>query len=159
MAQDRKYKLISENRKAYHEYHIEERFEAGIELTGTEVKSIRQGQINFKDSYATVEYGEIWLNDMHISPYEQGNRFNQDPLRKRRLLMHKREIISLLGKTKQKGLTLVPTKVYFKQGRVKIEVSLAKGKKQYDKRESDAQKQAQREIDRNLKESGRKELN
>lgn len=158
MVQDRKYKLIAENRKAYHDYHIEERFEAGIELTGTEVKSIRQGQINFKDSYAIVEYGEIWLNDMHISPYEQGNRFNQDPLRKRRLLMHKREIISLLGKTKQKGLTLVPTKVYFKQGRVKIEVSLAKGKKQFDKRESDAQKQAQREIDRRLKDSGRKDL-
>lgn len=158
MVQDRKYKLIAENRKAYHDYHIEERFEAGIELTGTEVKSIRQGQINFKDSYAIVENGEIWLNDMHISPYEQGNRFNQDPLRKRRLLMHKREIISLLGKTKQKGLTLVPTKVYFKQGRVKIEVSLAKGKKQFDKRESDAQKQAQREIDRRLKDSGRKDL-
>lgn len=155
MAQDKKYKLVVENRKAYHDYHIEERFEAGIELTGTEVKSIRQGQINLKDCYALVENGELWLMGMHISPYEQGNRFNQDPLRKRRLLMHKREIVRLLGVTKQKGLTLVPTKVYFKQGRVKIEVSLAKGKKQFDKRDADAQKQAKMEIDRRLKDSGR----
>ena len=102
-----------------------------------------------------VENGELWLMGMHISPYEQGNRFNQDPLRKRRLLMHKREIVRLLGVTKQKGLTLVPTKVYFKQGRVKIEVSLAKGKKQFDKRDADAQKQAKMEIDRRLKDSGR----
>ena len=148
-------KLIVENRKAYHEYHIIERMEAGIELTGTEVKSLRQGRVNLGDSYAAVVNGELWLYAMHISPYEQGNRFNQDPMRTRRLLMHKREIMRVFGQVRQEGLTLVPTKVYFKRGRVKIEISLAKGKKNYDKREDEARKQASREIDRRLKDRGR----
>ena len=155
MAQDKKYKLVAENKKAYHDYHIEERLEAGIELAGTEVKSIRQGSINLKESYASIVNGELFVHGMHISPYEQGNRFNQDPLRARRLLMHKREILRLFGIVKQQGLTLVPTKVYFKHGRVKIEVSLAKGKKQYDKRNDEAKKQAKREIDRRLKDGSR----
>lgn len=148
-------KLISENRKAYHEYYIEERYEAGIALSGTEVKSIRQGQVNISDSYAAVEEGELWLHGMHISPYEQGNRFNKDPLRPRRLLMHKREILRLFGLVRQKGLTLVPTKLYFKNGRVKVEVSLARGKKNFDKRDSEAKRQASREIERRLKERTR----
>ncbi|MDN5315264.1 MAG: SsrA-binding protein [Clostridiales bacterium] len=156
MAQDKGIKLVAENRKAYHDYHIEERMEAGIELTGTEVKSIRQGKVNLKESYAGITSGELFVYGMHISHYEQGNRFNADPLRSRRLLMHKREINRLYGIIKQQGLTLVPTKVYFKNGRVKIEVSLARGKKQYDKRQSEAQKQAKREIDRRLKDSGRR---
>ncbi|HAL74617.1 MAG TPA: SsrA-binding protein [Clostridiales bacterium] len=151
MVQDSKNKLIVENRKAYHDYYIEERMEAGIELAGTEVKSIRQGRVNINDSYASVSNGEIWLYGMHISPYEQGNRFNKDPLRDRRLLMHKREILRLYGIVRQEGLTLVPTKLYFKNGRVKVEISLARGKKNYDKRDSEAKKQANREIDRRMK--------
>jgi SsrA-binding protein len=148
-------KLIVENRKAYYEYHIVERMEAGIELSGTEVKSLRQGRVSLGDSYAQVINGELWLYALHISPYEQGNRFNKDPLRPRKLLMHKREIVRLYGQTRQEGLTLVPTKLYFKHGRVKVEISLAKGKKNYDKREDEARKQASREIDRRLKNSGR----
>lgn len=156
MIQERKYKLIAENRKAYHDYHIDERLEAGIELTGTEVKSIRQGKINLKESYAGIMNGELFIYGMHISPYEQGNRYNPDPIRNRKLLMHKREIIRLFGLIKQQGLTLVPTKVYFKNGKVKVEVSVARGKKLYDKRHDEAAKQAKREIDRRLKDSGRK---
>jgi SsrA-binding protein len=152
---DSRNKLIVENRKAYHEYHILERMEAGIELTGTEVKSLRQGRVNLGDSYAAVVNGELWLYAMHISPYEQGNRFNQDPLRTRRLLMHKREILRIFGQVRQEGLTLVPTKLYFKNGRVKVEISLAKGKKSFDKREDEARKHASREIDRRLKDRGR----
>ena len=143
--------LIAENRKAYHDYFIEERFEAGIELAGTEVKSIRQRQVNLADSYAVIKDGELWLQAMHISPYEQGNRFNRDPMRSRRLLMHKREIVRLHGVTRQKGLTLVPTKLYFKNGRVKVEISLARGKKNYDKRDTEARRQADRAIERRLK--------
>jgi len=148
-------KLIAENRKAYHEYYIEERLEAGIELAGTEVKSIRQGQVNLNDSYAAVKDGELWLYNMHISPYEQGNRFNKDPLRTRRLLMHKREILRLFGIVRQEGLTLVPTKLYFKNGKVKVEISVARGKKNYDKRDSEAKKQATRDIEKRLKDHGR----
>ena len=147
--------MIVENRKAYFEYHIVERMEAGIELSGTEVKSLRQGRVSLGDSYAQVVNGELWLYALHISPYEQGNRFNKDPLRARKLLMHKREILRLYSQTRQEGLTLVPTKLYFKHGRVKVEISLAKGKKNYDKREDEARKQASREIDRRLKNSGR----
>lgn len=150
-------KLIVENRKAYHEYHILERFEAGIELTGTEVKSLRQGRVNLGDSYAQVVNGELFLYAMHVSPYEQGNRFNKDPLRTRRLLMHKNEILRLFGQVRTEGLTLVPTKLYFKRGRVKVEISLAKGKKNFDKRDDDARKQAGREIERRLKNNGRDE--
>ncbi len=156
MVQEKKYKLVAENRKAYHDYHIDERLEAGIELTGTEVKSIRQGKINLKESYAGIMNGELFIYGMHISPYEQGNRFNPDPIRNRKLLMHKREILRLFGLIKQQGLTLVPTKVYFKNGKVKVEVSVARGKKLYDKRQDEAVKQAKREIDRRLKDSGRK---
>ncbi len=157
MEQKKKKPVVIENRKAFHEYHIEERFEAGIELTGTEVKSIRLGRANLSDSYAAVESGELFLFNMHISPYEQGNRFNHDPLRTRRLLMHKHEILRLYGTVKQEGLTLVPTRLYFKHGRVKVEIGLARGKKNYDKRDSEAKRQSKRDIERRLKSSGRQE--
>jgi SsrA-binding protein len=152
MALEKGIKVIAENRKAYHEYFIEEKMEAGIELSGTEVKSVRAGKMNLSDSYVMVKDGEMWLVGTHISPFEQGNRFNRDPMRTRKLLMHKREIMRLFGVVKQEGLTLVPTKSYFKNGRIKIEVGLAKGKKIYDKRDADAQKQANRAIDRQMKE-------
>ena len=157
MEQKKKTPVTIENRKAFHEYYIDERFEAGIELTGTEVKSIRLGRANLGDSYAAVENGELFLYNMHISPYEQGNRFNHDPLRIRRLLMHKHEILRLFGAVRQDGLTLVPTKLYFKRGRVKIEIGLARGKKNYDKRDSEAKRQSKREIERRLKSSGHQE--
>jgi len=144
-------KVITENRKARHDYFIEETYEAGIVLKGTEVKSLRAGKVNLKDSYAQVEKGEMFLFNMHISPYEQGNRFNVDPLRTRKLLLHKREISCLYGKVKQQGLTLVPLKLYFKKGRVKVELALAKGKKTYDKREAMAERDAKREIERNAR--------
>ena len=145
-------KLITENRKARHEYFILESFEAGIELTGTEVKSIRQGSVNLKDSWCSIENGEIFIKQMHISPYEKGNIFNRDPLRVRRLLMHKSEINRLFGKIKQDGLTLVPLSLYFKDSRVKVQLGLCKGKKLYDKREDAAKRDAKRTIDRALKE-------
>ena len=148
-------KVIIDNRKARHDFHILETFEAGVELKGTEVKSLRQGKANLKDSYAQVDSGELFLLNMHISPYEQGNRFNVDPLRRRKLLMHKREIMRLLGKTKEEGLTLVPLKAYLSRGRVKIELALAKGKKLFDKREAAAEKTAKREIDKAMKEKSR----
>ncbi len=148
-------KLVVENRKAYHDYHIDERMEAGIELAGTEVKSIRQGKVTINDSYAAVTNGELFVHGLHISPYEQGNRFNKDPMRTRRLLMHKREIQRLYGLIKQQGLTLIPTKIYFKRGRVKVEIGLARGKKNYDKRDAEAKKQATREIERRLKDRGK----
>ncbi len=148
-------KVIAENRKARHDYIIEESFEAGIVLTGTEVKSMRGGRINLKDSYAQIENGELFLHGMHISPYEQGNIFNVDPLRVRKLLMHKKEIMRLLGKVKTDGLTLVPLKAYFDRDKVKIELALVRGKKLYDKREAAAEKSAKREMDRAIKEKGR----
>lgn len=144
-------KVIAENRKARHDYTIEETFETGIVLTGTEVKSMRAGRVNLKDSYAAVEDGELFLYGMHISPYEQGNIFNVDPLRERKLLMHKKEIMRLLGKSKELGLTLVPLKVYFKRDKIKVELALARGKKLYDKREAEAARAAKREIDRAIK--------
>ena len=127
-------KVIAENRKARHDYLIEECFETGIELKGTEVKSMRAGRANLKDSFAVIENGELYLYGMHISPYEHGNIFNVEPMRPRKLLMHKKEIMRLLGKTKEQGLTLVPLKAYFKKDKIKIELALAKGKKLYDKR-------------------------
>ena len=148
-------KIIAENRKARHDYMIEESFETGIVLTGTEVKSMRGGRINLKDSYAQIENGEIFLHGMHISPYEHGNIFNVDPLRPRKLLMHKREIMRLFGKVKTDGLTLVPLKVYFERDKVKVELALVRGKKLYDKREAAAEKSAKREMDRAIKENGR----
>ncbi len=144
-------KPIADNRKAGHEYFILERYEAGIALTGTEVKSIRQGGVNLKDSWCSIEEGELFIKQMHISPYEKGNIYNTDPLRVRKLLMHRAEIHRLLGKTKQEGLTLVPLSLYFKDGRVKVEVGLCKGKKLYDKRDDAAKRDAQRAIDRAMK--------
>ncbi|MBO7288623.1 MAG: SsrA-binding protein SmpB [Clostridia bacterium] len=145
-------KLIAQNKKAFHDYFIEEKYECGIELVGTEVKSLRLGQVNIKDSYASIENGEVWLKGMHISPYEKGNIFNRDPLRERKLLMHKYEIRKLIGKLKEQGYSLVPTKIYLNGQRIKIEIGLAKGKKSYDKRQSIAEASAKREIERKLKE-------
>ena len=148
-------KHITENRQARHEYFVLETFEAGIELTGTEVKSIRQGSVNLKDSWCSIENGELFIKQMHISPYEKGNIFNRDPLRVRRLLMHKSEIIRLFGKQKQDGLTLIPLSLYFKDSRVKVQLGLCKGKKLYDKREDAAKRDAKRSIDRALKSQNR----
>lgn len=144
-------KTIADNRKARHDYFILESHEAGIELTGTEVKSIRDGGLNLKDSWISIDNGELFIKQMHISPYEKGNIFNKDPLRTRKLLMHKREIMKLLGQVKQDGLTLIPISVYFKGSRVKVQVGLCKGKKQHDKRDAMAQRDAKRTIDRELK--------
>ena len=144
-------KEIAANRKAFHDYFVLERYEAGIELKGTEVKSIRAGKLNLKDSFCAVKNGELICYGMHISPYEQGNRFNPDPVRPRRLLMHKREILKLQQTVLQDGNALIPLSLYFKDGRVKLEVGLCKGKKLYDKRESEAERSAKREMDRALK--------
>jgi len=144
-------KTISENRQARHEYFVLESYEAGIELTGTEVKSIRQGAVNLKDSWCSIENGEMFIKQMHISPYEKGNIYNRDPLRVRRLLMHRAEIHKLLGRTKQDGLTLVPLSLYFKDGRVKVQLGLCKGKKLYDKRSVQADRDAKRNIERAMK--------
>lgn len=144
-------KMISQNKKAFHDYFIEEKFECGIELVGTEVKSLRLGQVNIKDSYASIENGEVWLKNMHISPYEKGNIFNKDPLRPKKLLMHKREINRLFGFVKQDGFTLIPLSLYFKGSRVKVSLGLCRGKKLYDKRSDAAARDAKREIERTLK--------
>ena len=148
-----KIKTIAQNKKAYHDYFIEEKYECGIELAGTEVKSLRLGQVNIKDSYASVDNGEVWLKGMHISPYEKGNIFNRDPVRERRLLMHKYEIRKLIGKLKEQGYSLVPTSLYFKGQHIKVELGLARGKKNYDKRQSIAAASAKREIERRIKDS------
>lgn len=148
-------KVISDNRKAYHDYFVEEKLEAGIILTGTEIKSIRNGRVNLKDSYARIENGEVWLHQMHISPYEQGNRFNHEPLRKRKLLLNRSEIIKLVGKVQQQGLTLIPTKIYLKRGMAKIEIGVCRGKKNYDKRQDIAERDAKREIERHFRDSGK----
>ena len=145
-------KQIAANRKALHDYFVLDRFEAGIELTGTEVKSIRAGTLNLKDCYARVKNGQLWVHGMHISPYKQGSYFNADPDRDRRLLMHKKEIIRLGSRVQQEGLALVPLSLYFKDSLVKVELGLCKGKKLYDKRNADAEKSARREIDRKMKE-------
>ena len=155
MANDSRNKTLAENRKARHDYFIEEAMEAGIELVGTEVKSIRAGKANLKDSYAQVRNGEIFVCNMHISPYEQGNIFNKDPLRERRLLLHKKEIIRLAGFIAQQGYTLVPLSLYLKEGKVKVNLGVAKGKKNYDKRDSMLEKAAKRDIDRQMKERSR----
>jgi SsrA-binding protein len=144
-------KPVSQNRKARHDYFIEQTYEAGIVLTGTEVKSVRQGKVNLKDSYAYIKDSEVFISGMHISPYEQGNIYNADPLRDRKLLLHKYEINKLIGYTQQKGLTLVPLQVYFKNGQVKIELAVARGKKLYDKRRDVAERDAKREIERRVK--------
>ena len=147
------FKTISENRKARHEYFIIESMETGIELVGTEVKSIRLGQVNLKDSWCSIDNGELFIKGMHISPYEKGNIFNRDPVRVRKLLMHRKEINRLFGKVKQDGLTLIPLSVYLKGSKVKIQLGLCKGKKLYDKREDAAKKDAKRQIERAVKSS------
>ena len=147
--------LAAQNKKAYHDYFVLETYEAGIELYGTEVKSIRYGCANMKDSYCFIEKGELFMSGVHISPYEKGNIFNREPLRVRRLLMHKKEILKLFGQVGTEGVTLVPLKLYFKGSRVKVEVGLCKGKKLYDKRDDAAKKQAQRDIERYVKGSER----
>ncbi|MBA4543063.1 MULTISPECIES: SsrA-binding protein SmpB [Thermoactinomyces] len=145
-------KVIAKNKKAYHDYHIEETFEAGIVLTGTEIKSIRQGRVNLKDSYARIDQGELFIIGMHISPFEQGNRFNVDPTRTRKLLMHRKEIDKLLGQTKIKGLTLIPLDIHLRNGFAKVQLGLGRGKKLYDKRATEAKRDAERMIRRKLKE-------
>ena len=150
-------KEIASNRKAFHDYFVLERFEAGIELFGTEVKSIRAGQVNLKDSYCTIREGELFVRGMHVSPYEKGNIFNRDPVRTRRLLMHKREIRKLGDRVAQDGVALVPRSLCFKDSRVKVELGLCKGKKLYDKRDSDAERNARRDMDRAMKERNFKE--
>jgi len=148
-------KLVTKNRKAFHDYHIIDRYEAGMELKGTEVKSLRQGKCNLKDSFARVQGGEIVLHGVHISPYEQGNIYNHDPERPRKLLLHKREIRYLAAEVSQKGMTLVPLTIYFKRGIAKVELALAKGKAEYDKRDALKQKEESREMERALKSVGR----
>ena len=145
-------KIMASNREARHEYFVEEEFEAGIELQGTEVKSIRAGTLNLKDAWCGIKNGELLVNQMHISPYDHGNRFNPDPRRVRRLLMHRREIMRLYGKVKQDGYSLIPLSVYLKGSLVKVKVGLCKGKKLYDKRQAAAEKEAKRQIDRAMKE-------
>ena len=145
-------KVVAKNSKAYHDYFIEDKYEAGIELAGTEVKSIRQGHVNLKDSFCIVKDGQMHVHGMHISPYEKGNIFNKDPRRPRRLLMHKQEINRLYGKVKQDGYALIPICVYFKNARVKVSIGLCKGKKLYDKRQDAAVKDAKRQMDRAMKE-------
>lgn len=148
-------KTIAQNKKAFHDYFVLEKYEAGIELFGTEVKSLRQGRVNLKDCWCNIVEGELFVNAMHISPYERGNIFNKDPLRVRKLLMHKREINKLFGLMKQDGHSLIPLSLYFKGSRVKVELGLCKGKKLYDKREAMAQKDAKRDIERAMKERTR----
>ena len=145
-------KIISENRRARHDYFVEEKIEAGIILTGTEIKSIRAGRVNLKDGFAEVLDGEMWLNAVHISPYEQGNRFNHEPLRRRKLLLHRSEIVKLAAKVQKQGMTLIPLKIYLVRGMAKLELGLCRGKKLYDKRDDMAARDARREIDRSLRE-------
>ena len=148
-------KNIANNKKAYHDYFVLEKYEAGVELAGTEVKSLRQGRVNLKDSWCSVVKGELFVNGMHISPYDHGNIWSKDPMRVRKLLMHKREINKLFGTLQQQGLSLIPLSVYFKGSLVKLELGLCKGKKLYDKREDAARKSAKRDIDRAMKEQNR----
>ena len=151
MAKEKGGRLIAQNKKAYHDYFIEESYEAGIELIGTEVKSIRAGKANLKDSYAEVRNGEIWVRNMHVSPYEQGNIFNKDPMRDRRLLLHKFQIANLTKYVTQSGYTMVPLSLYLKNGRVKVNIAVVRGKKNYDKRDALREKDAKRTIERELK--------
>ena len=151
MAKNETMKLVANNKKAYHDYFIEEKYECGIALHGTEVKSLRMGKCSIKEAFIRIENGEVFVYGMHISPYEKGNIFNKDPLRVKKLLMHRQEIRKLLGKIKEKGYTLVPLQVYFSRGKAKAEIGLARGKKLYDKREDIAKKDARRESERAVK--------
>ena len=144
-------RTVAQNKKAYHDYFVEETYEAGLELFGTEVKSVRQGKINLKDSWCNIVKGEIFVNGMHISPYDHGNIFNRDPLRPKKLLMHKKEILKLFGLTKQQGYAIIPLQVYFTKGKAKLLIGLCKGKKLYDKRDSEAKRSADRDIERYTK--------
>ncbi len=148
-------RIITQNRKAWHDYFVDEKYEAGISLFGTEVKSIRQGSVNLKDSYCSIKNGELFVVGMHVSPYEKGNIFNREPLRDRKLLMHKKEIMKLGGLVTQKGYTLVPLSLYFSGKNVKVEIGLCRGKKLYDKRDALAEKQTNREIDRRLRDQSK----
>lgn len=148
-------RVVATNREAYHNFHILETHECGIALTGTEVKSVREGRCNLKDGYAQIRQGEAWLVNAHISPYSHGNRENHDPTRARKLLLHRNEIDKLAGKVQEKGLTLVPTKMYLKKGRIKLEIGVARGKKLYDKRETQRRREADREAQQMMKERGR----
>lgn len=148
-------KLLAQNRKAWHDYFVEDSFEAGIELFGTEVKSIRLGRLNLRDSYVEIRDRQAWLHGMHISPYEKGNIFNKDPMRSRRLLLHKREIMRLGAQVMQQGYAIVPLKIYLKDGLVKLEIALCKGKKLYDKRDAMAEKDARRDIERHFRDANR----
>lgn len=147
-------KIVATNRKAYHDYHVGETYEAGIALTGTEIKSVRQGMVSLRDSFARVENGEVFLYNMNVSAYEAGNRFNHEPRRTRKLLLHKSEIRKLATKTQEKGFTLIPLKVYLKGGRAKVELALAKGKRLYDKREDIKKRDVMRQVDRVIKDRG-----
>lgn len=155
MAEKERMKLIANNKKAYHDYFIDEKYEAGIELHGTEVKSMRMGKCSIKESFIRIEKGEVFVYGMHVSPYEKGNIFNKDPLRIKKLLLHKAEIQKLTGKIAEKGYTLVPLQVYFKDGRAKVEIGLARGKKMYDKREALAKRDMKREAEKEFKTSFR----
>jgi SsrA-binding protein len=155
MADKESFKTIAQNKKARHDYFVEESYEAGIELVGTEVKSLRKGGVNLKDSWCDIKDSEIFVRQMHISPYEQGNIFNKDPIRPRKLLMHHREIVKLYSQLKLQGLTLIPLSIYFKGSKVKIQVGLCRGKKLYDKRDDMAKRDAKRDIDRAMKDRSR----
>lgn len=146
------FKIIAKNKKAYHDYFVIDTYEAGIELFGTEIKSIRNGKVNLKDSFCSVDDGEMFAIGMHISPYEMGNRFNRDPMRKKRLLLHKKEIMTLFGQSQQQGLSIIPLELYIKKGRAKLQIGLCKGKKLHDKRAVAAKRDAQRTIEREFKE-------
>lgn len=146
MAKQQEEKVLSMNRQAGHNYFLEDRYEAGMVLTGTEVKSARKGRVNLRDSYANVKDNEVWLYNCHINPYSHGNIYNHDPLRTRKLLLHKEEIRRLIGKVRERGYTLVPTRMYLKNGRIKLEVALAKGKREYDKRETERRREADKEV-------------
>lgn len=150
--QNEKFQVIARNKKAYHDYFVLETYEAGIELYGTEIKSIRNGRVNLKDSFCSVDNGEMFAIGMHISPYEHGNIFNRDPMRKKKLLLHKKEIMKLFGQNQQQGLSIIPLELYIKNGRAKLQIGLCKGKKLHDKRDVAAQRDAQRTIERELKE-------
>jgi SsrA-binding protein len=148
-------KVLASNRKAYHDYHIDETYETGIALTGTEIKSVRAGSVNLRDAYAQVRNGELWMMNVHIAPYEPASRQNVDPYRDRKLLMHRKEILRLFGKVQEKGYTLVPLRMYLKKNHAKVEIGLARGKKQYDKREAISKRDAAREMERAVKERRR----
>ena len=148
-------KVLATNRKAYHDYHIEETHETGIALTGTEIKSVRAGSVNLRDAYAQVKNGELWLMNVHIAPYEPASRQNVDPYRDRKLLMHRKEILRLFGRVQEKGLTVIPLRMYLKKNRAKLEIGLARGKRQYDKREAISKRDAAREMERAVKTRGR----